>query len=115
MRNYFYLIVIAIAAIFIFNLYVSQQHEVVYKCKVIDLQQQQKITGNNGNMSTEYRYIVITDKETFICESSLFNGKFNNSDIFYNLHKDSTYTLRVAGIGKGIVTDYRNIIEIVKR
>jgi len=83
----------------------------VENCKVIDLQQQMHIDSENGNTSTTYRYLVITDKETFVCENSLLNLKFNNSDIFWRLKKDSTYTFTVAGIGKSMVTEYRNILE----
>ena len=84
------------------------------KCKVIALQQQSLISGSGNNLSTEIRYLVITDKETFVCESSLLNSKFNNSDIFWRLKKDSTYTFKVSGIGKSILYDYRNILEVVK-
>jgi hypothetical protein len=65
-------------------------------------------------MKTEIRYLVITDKETFVCESSLLNGKFNNTDIFYRLKKDSTYNFKVSGTGKSAFTEYRNILEILK-
>lgn len=84
------------------------------KCKVIDLQQQNIIKGRGNNITTEIRYLVITDKETFVCESSLINSKFNNSDIFWRLKKDSTYTFHVSGLGKSIMYDYRNILEVVK-
>ena len=95
---------------------VSNQSSVstVENCKVMDLQQQQLIKGTDGNMSTEIRYLVITDKETFVCENSLLNGKFNNSDIYWRLKKDSTYTFKVAGVGKSMLTEYRNILEVVK-
>lgn len=86
----------------------------VSDCKVIELQQQQLIQSSGGNTTTEIRYLVVTDKETFVCESSLLNGKFNNSDIFFHLKEDSTYTFKVAGVGKTMVSEYRNILEIVK-
>ena len=86
----------------------------VENCKVMDLQQQQLITGGKDNMRTEIRYLVITDKETFICESSLINGKFDNSNIFFHLKKDSTYTFKVEGYKKSFIYDYRNILEVVK-
>ena len=86
----------------------------VKDCKVIDLQQQQLISGSKDNMRTEIRYLVITDKETFICESSLLNGKFDNSNIFFNLKKDSTYNFKVEGYKKSFIYDYRNILEVVK-
>lgn len=86
----------------------------VESCKVIDLQQQQLISGTKDNMSTQIRYLVITDKETFICESSLINGKFDNSNIFFHLKKDSIYTFKVEGYKKSFIYDYRNILEVVK-
>jgi len=100
------------------SIYLTVQNQskldIVKGCKVIDLQQQQLINGSGNNMKTEIRYLVITDKETFVCESSFINGKFNNSDIFWRLKKDSVYTFRVAGIGKSILYDYRNILEVVR-
>lgn len=87
--------------------------EIVCNVKVIDLQQQQLIKGSGNSISTEIRYLVITNKETFVCESSLLNGKFNNSDVFWHIKKDSTYNFRVAGIGKSFFTEYRNILELV--
>jgi len=80
-------------------------------CSVIKLQQQNIINGSDKNVSTDIRYLVITDKETFICESSILNGKFNNSDIFFRLKENQKYRFKVSGIGKSFFTDYRNIIE----
>lgn len=94
-----------------FELYQSKKFENV-SCKIIDLQQQQIISGTKSNMNTEIRYLVITDKETFVCETSYFNAKFNNSDIFFRLKKDQTCTFNVCGIGKTIISDYRNILQI---
>ena len=65
-------------------------------------------------MSTEIRYLVVTDKETFVCKSSFINGKFDNSNIFWHLKKDSTYNFKVCGIGKGFIFDYRNILSVIK-
>ena len=108
------IIVIAVVGIF-FSVFTQTKTETVKKCKVVNLQQQNLIQSNDkGEMSTEIRYLVITDKETFVCESSLMNGKFNNSDIFFRLQKDSVYDFKVAGMGKSFVTDYRNILEVVK-
>ena len=52
----------------------------VRNCKIIDLQQQSIISSRDKNVSTEIRYLVITDKETFICTSSLFNCTFVSAD-----------------------------------
>ncbi len=89
----------------------DQSRKAQLSATVTDLQQQQKISGSGSSMKTEIRYIVITDKETFIVENSIINGKFNNSDIFYRLQKGAKYNFTVSGVGKGIFTDYRNILE----
>ena len=57
------------------------------------------------------RYLVLTDKETFICAPSFLNVKFNNSDIFFRLKEGQRYHFRVSGFGKGMLTDYRNILS----
>lgn len=81
---------------------------------VQDLQQQQILGGSKSSVSTEIRYIVICDSETFVIKSSLANWKFNNSDIFYRLERGKKYRLNVAGSGKGFLTDYRNILSFEK-
>jgi len=110
----FFIIALGIALLIVgLNIANSTKTETI-TAKVINLQSQQLIKGSGNNMSTEIRYLVITEKETFVCESSLLQGKWNNSDIFWHLQKDSTYTFKVQGFGKGIVFDYRNILEANK-
>jgi hypothetical protein len=84
----------------------------IQNVKVKLLREQQIIKGNEGNLDTEIRYLIITDKETFICKNSFINGKYNNSDVFFNLKVDSIYTLKVCGIGKTFFTDYRNVLGV---
>src|ERR1700753_1463905 len=93
---------IAIAAIFllfiglaIFSANQGLKQETV-TFKVIDKQALQII----GDNTTKFRYLVIGDNETFIVETAFFQGKYNNSDIYFRLMKDSTYTCQVAGIRK---------------
>jgi hypothetical protein len=93
------------------GVYNDTRIETIYNSKVIELQQQQLISGDKDGMTTEIRYLVITDKETFVCESSIINGKYDNSNIFWKLKKDSTYTFKVCGLGKGALFNYRNILE----
>ena len=112
MRTIIVLVLISMMCLGLYQFLSQSNIEVVKDCKVLELQQQQLIEGTDGNMSTSIRYLVITDKETFICENSLLNGKFNNSDIFWRLKKDSIYTFKVAGVGKSFVTEYRNILEV---
>lgn len=113
-RNIIVIVIIGMICIFGLSILNQSNVEIVENCKVIKLQQQQIIRSENNSINTEIRYIIVTDKETFICESSLLNGKFNNSDIFFRLKEDSTYTFKVAGIGKSMVNDYRNILQIIK-
>jgi len=94
-----------------FKVYSVSQKETI-EATIIDLQQQQKISGSNKNVSTDIRYLVITDKETFCIKNSILNWKFNNSDIFYRLENGKKYSFRVSGVGKGIITDYRNILSV---
>lgn len=109
--GFFALLILGTISLGVYN---DTKISVVENYKVIELQQQQLITGGKDNMSTEIRYLVITDKETFICENSILNGKFDNSNIFWHLKKDKTYTFKVCGVGKGFIFDYRNILEVVQ-
>jgi len=86
----------------------------VSQVKVDDLQAQQQVSGSSHSLNTTYRYLVITNKGTFVCHSSWLNGKFNNSDLFFHLKKDSTYNFRVSGTGKSLLYDYQNILEVIK-
>jgi hypothetical protein len=85
----------------------STKTNLVKNCRVLQLEQQQLIYENG----THIRYLVVTDKETFVCESSILNSKYDNSDIFWRLKKDSIYDFTVAGGGKSLITDYRNILD----
>ena len=111
---YFGLFALIIVGAISIGVYNDTKISIVKDCKVIELQQQQLITGGKDNMRTEIRYLVITDKETFICESSMLNGKFDNSNVFWHLKKDKTYTFKVCGVGKGFLFDYRNVLEVVQ-
>ena len=113
-KPFIIIFIILIIGSIIFSVSNQTKVEIIKDCKVIELQQQQLINGRGENLRTEIRYLIITDKETFICENSLFNGKFNNSDLFWRLKKDSTYNLKVAGHPKSFIYDYRNVLEIIK-
>ena len=109
---YFGFIILFIISAISVTIYNESKIGFVKSCKILELQQQQKISGSGKNISTEIRYLVVSDKETFICESSLLNGKFDNSNIFFHLKKDSIYNFKVCGSGKSFIFDYRNILEV---
>lgn len=113
MKNLILPFILAIIAIFSINIADSLNISEITNVRIEDKQQQQLIKGSGNNMSTEIRYLVITNKGTFICESNLIQGKFNNSDIFWHIKKDSTYAnMKVSGFGKSFLFDYQNILEI---
>lgn len=93
-------------------LYKTELHDV----KVEKLINQQLITGaGSERVNTEYRYLIVTNKGTFICRSSWVNLKFDNSDLFFHLKEGQTYrSFVVAGIGKSPITDYSNLISFTE-
>lgn len=107
MKNFIILLSSIVVLTVIVSISGSLRKEIV-TAKVIETVSQMKIEEKQTN----YRYLVITDKGTFICDSSWLNGKFNNSDEFYRIKKDSTYTFTVCGWGKTFLTDYKNILEV---
>lgn len=109
----FFAVFAFVGVTFLANGFGATKTDIVRDCKVIKLQQQQIISSSDGSVSTEIRYLIITDKETFICQSSMLNGKFNNSDIFWRLKEGDTYTFKVCGMGKSALTDYRNVLEVL--
>lgn len=113
-KTFFVLILIAVVGMLFIQTFGNLKTETVSNCKVERLVQQQIINSNNNNLSTGYRYLIVTNKETFICESSLLNGKFNNSDVFWRLKEGETYDFTVVGYGKTFATDYRNVLEAKK-
>jgi hypothetical protein len=113
MKNYIigiaFLIVLLIAVTVINKTHTQEITEV----KIIKLEQQSLMKGNKESIETEIRYLVITDKGTFVCESNILRGKFNNSDIFYRLVEGKTYPrILVTGFGKNFLFNYKNIEEV---
>lgn len=106
------LFLVVFALLFIGYIYNKTNSQIVQD-KVIKLVEHPVIGGSPDNPKISYRYLVVCEKETFIVESNIFKGKFNNSDVFYRLKEGETYTFKVTGIGKSFVSDYRNIIDIV--
>jgi len=81
---------------------------------VITVTDKERITERSSNNSTDSKYLVYTDGETFENTDNLIQSKWNSSDLQGMLRKDSTYTVRVIGIRIPAMSMYRNIIEIIK-
>jgi hypothetical protein len=60
----------------------------------------------------EMKYLIFTDKGVFENTDSFLHWKFNSSDIYGQLKKDSTYTVTVEGFRVPFLSWYKNIIEI---
>ena len=106
------LIVIVLLVVLATNLANNMVKTTYRDVKVERLISQQMLSGGKDNIQTEYRYLVVTNKGTFVCESSVLYGKFNNSDIFWHLKEGSSYTITTVGMGKSFLFDYQNIIAV---
>lgn len=78
-------------------------------CKVTD----KGVKRTGSGQDAEDLYLIYTDKGTFKIEDQLFYGKFNSSDLYGKIMKDSTYTFKVGGYRVGITSSYPNIIKIL--
>lgn len=64
------------------------------------------------NKHSFYRYLIFTDKGTFISKENILIGKYESSETFFKLQKGHKYHLKLSGWGKSMVTDYKNIIDV---
>jgi hypothetical protein len=69
-------------------------------------------TNSEGHSTMSCRYVVHTDSETFENTDSLWNWKFNSSDVQRNLRVDEQACLKVVGYRIALVSAYRNIVAI---
>lgn len=60
------------------------------------------------------QYLIFTDKEVFVNEDSLLEGKFNSSDFYRDIHVDQCYTFEVYGWRIPVFSSYRNIATFTK-
>ena len=115
MRNRTYIIASIIVLVnlsLIIKTVIGDTKRETISCTIRSKQVQTRMTGAGGDITTEYRYLVKTDKELFVIENSLINGVYNNSELFMSLDTGKQYTITVCGWGKSIITEYRNIINI---
>lgn len=86
---------------------VSSNRIEIVEQQIIRLETQMKI----DDTSTRYRYLVVTNKETFEVRPSFWNGKWDVSNTFFRLEEGKTYKFTVSGFGKSFWFNYRNILE----
>lgn len=113
MKNFKLLIILVVGVVISLNLWNAGNRTEYTNVTVNKLATQNLVSGSADNLSTEIRYLVVTNRGTFLCESSLLSGKFNNSEIFYSLKEGATYSKFVTvGLGKSFFSDYKNIISV---
>jgi hypothetical protein len=73
----------------------------------------QRVCSGAGS-SIQCQYLVYTTGGTFQDSDSWLSGKFNSSDLFGRLETGHVYTLRVRGWRIPILSEYPNILNIVR-
>ena len=105
------IIVVIIIFVFIFQIIFVKSTQETIIVKVTD---KERIVETNSEGKVSSKYLIFTDKETFECTDEIIVGKFNSSDFYGQIHKDSTYNFVVYGWRIPFFSSYRNIIEINK-
>lgn len=88
-------------------------HKETITATVQGFEVQQVITSQNKIISTTPRYLVTTDKGTYLCQDSYLCSSFGADFKFYHLQKGVTYRFHLAGVGPGFFTDHKIIINYV--
>lgn len=84
---------------------IGYTNEQVLKVKVTD---KERVTGEGS------KYLIFTNKGVFEITDQLFFGKFNSSDIYGSIKKDSTYIIKVHGKRIPLFSMYPNIRSVKK-
>ena len=81
--------------------------------KVNDKERIVETTGGE-NPSVSSKYLVYTEQGVFENTDNLMFLKFNSSDVYNSLKRDSTYNVTVAGWRIPLFSMYQNVIRINK-
>lgn len=81
---------------------------------VVTVTDKERIVETDADGKATSKYLIFTDKETFECSDEIMVGKFNSSDFYGQIHKDSTYKFTVYGWRIPFFSSYRNIINLEK-
>lgn len=61
------------------------------------------------------KYLIYTDKGVYEDTDSMFNGKFNSSDIYGEIQNGKTYDVTVYGWRNGLLSWYPNIVKLTAK
>ena len=81
----------------------------VVTAKVLDKERITEIDNKSSKPKSESYYLVFTDKGTFELSDQFFFWKFNSSDMYGGLSRDSIYTFEIYGIRILMLSIYPNI------
>lgn len=70
------------------------------------------VCESSYNGSSDCRYLIFTDKETFENTDSMIHFKFNSSDVYGQLEEDETYEVTVNWFRLSFLSIYRNILNV---
>jgi len=103
-------VVLFAVVLLIQTVFVKSTKEII----VVTVTDKDRIVETDNDDHTSSKYLIFTDKETFECTDEIAVGKFNSSDFYGQIHKDSTYEFTVYGWRIPFLSSYRNIIEFKK-
>lgn len=64
-----------------------------------------------NDYGTVCRFLVVTEGDTFAVRPSFWNMKFHPERVIAGVKPGFRYNFVVCGIGRGQITDYRNILS----
>ena len=72
-----------------------------------------KVTSSGEK--TDSKYLIFTDDGTYEITDSLFNFRFDSSDLYGQIKVGERYTITTVGIRIPFFSCYENILEIERR
>jgi len=81
---------------------------------IVKVSGKERVTKAENDGEITSKYLIFSDDETFECTDEIIYLKFNSSDFYGHIYKDSTYKFTVVGWRIPIFSTYRNIIKIEK-
>jgi len=75
----------------------------------------ERVTNTDSDGNSESKYMVYTDKGTFVIEDDLFRGNFTSSDWYGFLKEGDCYSFQASGYRSGFLSEYQNITTRPKK
>ena len=102
-RTVYAVLSVFVVVLLLWGVTIGYTNNQVLKIKVTD---KERVAGDG--------YLIFTDKGVFKITDQLFFGKFNSSDIYGFIKKDSTYIIKTYGKRIPLFSMYPNIKSVKK-